>query len=89
MRKLISLLLVVAMFFGLAANLQAVKAETPSFSEAPKLAAKVASGELPKVEDRLPVAEDVFVETNSSSGEALEIGSYAAKITFPTTGVGN
>ena len=89
MRKLISLLLVVAMFFGLAANLQAVKAETPSFSEAPMLAAKVASGELPKVEDRLPVAEDVFVETNSSSGEALEIGSYAAKITFPTTGVGN
>ncbi len=31
------------------------------FNEAPMLAARVAAGELPKLEDRLPVAEDVLV----------------------------
>ncbi len=47
MRKIISLLLVAVIAFGFAANLQEAKAEAAAFSEAPMLAEKVASGELP------------------------------------------
>ena len=89
MKKTVAMLLVFAMVFGLVAFTSSARAATTEFTEAPMLAELVNKGELPKVEDRLPVAEDVFVETAASSGEALEVGTYAAKITFPTTGVGN
>ena len=60
MKKTVALLLVLAMVFGLVGVASAAATE---FKEAPMLAEKVANGELPKVEDRLPVAEDVFVAT--------------------------
>ncbi len=45
--------------------------------EAPELAAKVASGELPPLEERLPVAADVMVEP-----DVLSLGQYGGNITI-------
>jgi peptide/nickel transport system substrate-binding protein len=44
---------------------------TTGFSEAPMLASLVAAGQLPPVEERLPVADDVFVVTPTES-----VGKY-------------
>lgn len=38
------------------------------FSEAPMLADLVAAGTLPKVEDRLPAEDDVFVDQTDAAG---------------------
>lgn len=66
-----------------------VEVDVSAYKEAPMLAALVEKGELPKIDERIPNQENVFVDTNASSGEALTIGTYSAKITVPTTGVGN
>lgn len=87
MRKTISLILAVIMALGAFTGI--AFADEAQFHEAPELAALVAAGELPPVEERLPEADDVFVETNSSTGELLEIGTYGGVLTVPTTGVGN
>ncbi len=83
MKKTVALLLVLAMVFGLVG---VASAATTEFKEAPMLAEKVANGELPKVEDRLPVAEDVFVEMNTASDEALEIGTYGGVLNLGPAG---
>lgn len=54
--------------------------EAAGFSEAPMLADLVAAGSLPKVEDRLPVEGDVFVDTVDAGGNTLEIGTYGGVI---------
>lgn len=57
------------------------------YSEAPMLADLVAAGELPKVEDRIPDADNVFVETVDATGAPLEIGSYGGIINMgPASG---
>lgn len=50
------------------------------FSEAPILAEKVATGALPSIEERLPVASDVMVETMES------IGKYGEALNFTYNG---
>lgn len=55
-------------------------ADASGFAEAPMLADLVAAGTLPKVEDRLPVEGDVFVEKTDAAGNALEIGTYGGVI---------
>ncbi len=47
--------------------------------EAPMLAEQVAAGKLPALEERLPVAEDVMVET-----DILSLGTYGGSITATT-----
>lgn len=54
--------------------------EVSAFSEAPVLAAKVAAGTLPKVEDRLPAKDDVFVSTKDAAGTKLSIGTYGGNL---------
>lgn len=53
-----------------------VKVEEMTYSEAPALAEKVAKGELPPVEERIPNKDNIYVETHAKTGEALEIGTY-------------
>jgi peptide/nickel transport system substrate-binding protein len=48
-----------------------------SFNEAPALAAQVAAGELPPVEERLPAHDDILVVRPRD-----QIGSYGGEITF-------
>lgn len=50
------------------------------FSEAPMLADLVQAGSLPKVEDRLPAKDDVFVDQADAAGNPLEIGTYGGVI---------
>ncbi len=54
--------------------------EVTGYSEAPELAAQVQAGTLPAVEDRIPDADNVFVETVNAAGGALEIGTYGGVI---------
>lgn len=49
-----------------------------SQKEAPDLAEQVKAGELPAVEDRLPVAEDIMIE------EVEELGRYGGSVTITT-----
>ncbi len=56
------------------------------FSEAPELAAEVKAGTLPKVEDRLPKKDDVFVERVDATGNALSIGTYGGEINLGPAG---
>ncbi|MDI9483832.1 MAG: ABC transporter substrate-binding protein [Bacillota bacterium] len=58
-------------------------AETSRFKEAPSLKALVDSGELPPVEERLPVPEDVMVERKES------IGKYGGSFNFTFEGKGS
>ena len=55
-------------------------AEVTSFGEAPMLADLVQAGSLPAVEERLPVADDVYVERTDATGAPLEIGTYGGVI---------
>lgn len=50
-----------------------------SEKEAPQLAERVTSGELPPVADRLPKAEDIMIETDE-----MELGKYGGSITVTT-----
>ncbi len=57
-----------------------------TFSESPELAKEVEAGTLPKIEDRLPVESDVFVERVDATGSALEIGTYGGVINLGPAG---
>lgn len=72
MRRIISLLLALVMVLGLLPAF----AEGAAYTEAPELKALVEAGELPPVEERLPVASDIMVE------KAEEIGQYFDAITM-------
>ena len=54
-----------------------------AYKEAPELAELVASGALPSVEERLPVAEDIMVEVKDS------VGSYGEAFNFTHGGKGS
>lgn len=56
------------------------------FAEAPMLADQVAAGKLPAVEERIPDADNVFVETVDATGAPLEIGSYGGVINMGPAG---
>lgn len=60
--------------------------EAAGYSEAPMLADLVSAGSLPKVEDRLPVEGDIFVDTKDAGGNALEIGTYGGVINLAGAG---
>ena len=85
MKRILSLVLAAVMVLGLLSGVSF--AEVTEFHEAPELAEQVAAGTLPAVEDRLPVASDVFVETTAASGDELSIGTYTSLMTTATTGV--
>ena len=70
----------------IASSMEEVTVE--GFSEAPMLADQVASGKLPAVEDRIPNADNVFVETVDATGGALEIGTYGGVINLTQAGGG-
>lgn len=95
MKKLIVLLLALAMVLSLVAcggtqeepsttNAPEIPADTPvteppaaGYSEAPYI---TNLGTYGNVEDRLPVAEDIFVSQYDSTGAVLEIGTYGGTI---------
>ena len=60
-----------------------VEVEMAGFSEAPFL---TAAGTYGKVEDRLPVADDVMVESVDAAGNALEIGVYGGELKRSSSG---
>lgn len=51
-----------------------------AFAEAPMLADLVQAGSLPALEDRIPTADDVYVEQVDAGGNPLEIGTYGGVI---------
>jgi peptide/nickel transport system substrate-binding protein len=63
-----------------ASSKPAVSSGTAIQKEAPKLAARVAAGTLPSLEQRLPAAQDVMAETMPSTG------AYGDHLTFVFTG---
>jgi peptide/nickel transport system substrate-binding protein len=65
MKKLLSLVMAVMLLVGTMAGFTAL-AEDEIVKEAPMLAEKVAAGELPALEERLPSAADVYVEEEYS-----------------------
>ncbi len=74
MKKLTALLLALTLVLTSAA----FAAETSaSYSEAPSI---TEAGTYGKVEDRLPVAEDIFVSTQDATGGELAIGTYGGTI---------
>lgn len=62
--------------------------EVTGYQEAPMLAEKVASGELPAVADRIPGTNDVFIETVDATGKPIEIGNYGGVINLTGAGGG-
>lgn len=60
--------------------------EVKGYSEAPMLAEQVAAGTLPKVEDRIPDADNIFVDTVDVAGNLLEIGTYGGEISMSSGG---
>lgn len=60
--------------------------ETATYQEAPMLADLVTAGKLPKVEDRIPNPENVFVERTDATGAALEIGTYGGVLNLGPAG---
>ncbi len=60
--------------------------ETSTYSEAPMLAELVTAGKLPKVEDRIPNPENVFVERTDATGAPLEIGVYGGVLNLGPAG---
>lgn len=58
-------------------NTTAPEPTAPTYSEAPSI---TALGTYGKVEDRLPVEEDIFVSLYDATGAALEIGTYGGTI---------
>ncbi len=55
-------------------------AEEFAFAEAPMLADLVQAGSLPALEERIPTADDVYVEQVDAGGNPLEIGTYGGVI---------
>ena len=85
MKKLISMLLALAMVLSLTAvtfATEASAAEAPSagYSEAPSI---TELGTYGNVEDRLPVEEDIFVSQHDAVGAELEIGAYGGTAAAP------
>ncbi|MBQ3797281.1 MAG: hypothetical protein II842_13595 [Butyrivibrio sp.] len=70
----------------IASSMEEVKVE--GFSEAPMLADQVSTGKLPAIEERIPNADNVFVETVDATGGALEIGTYGGVINLTQAGGG-
>ncbi len=68
----------------IASQMEEVKVE--GYAEAPMLAEQVSSGKLPSVDERLPKADDVFVETVDATGAKLEIGTYGGVINMGPAG---
>ena len=68
----------------IASNMEEVKVD--GFAEAPMLADQVAAGTLPAVEERVPDANNVFVETVDATGAPLEIGTYGGVINLGPAG---
>ena len=68
----------------IASNTEEVTVE--GFAEAPMLADQVAAGTLPAVEERIPDADNVFVETVDATGASLEIGNYGGVINLGAAG---
>ncbi len=56
------------------------------YSEAPMLAEQVAAGKLPAVEERVPDADNVFVETEDATHMPLQIGTYGGVINLGPAG---
>ena len=72
MRKLLALLMALALTVGAMTGFALAE---DIAKEAPMLAEKVAAGELPALEERLPAAEDIFVETEyTPEGETPNYG---------------
>lgn len=71
---------------GTSPEVTAPPVEISGFGEAPMLADLVAAGTLPKVEDRLPVEDDVFVDQVDAAGNVLEIGTYGGVINLGPVG---
>ena len=69
-------------------NKEEVETAVETYHEAPMLAEKVAKGELPPVEERIPDHDNIFVETNATGGAALEIGNYGGIMSYATTSSG-
>ena len=65
-----------------------VEVNLGSYSEAPMLADQVSAGTLPAVEERIPDADNVFVETVDATGAHLEIGNYGGVINLAGAGGG-
>ena len=82
MKRLICAVLTCTILLGLACPLHAL-GEGTAYREAPMLAQRVASGELPPVEERMPIAQDVMVEP-----DVMEIGQYGGSITMQTNDSG-
>ena len=78
MKRTLAFILALAMVLCMA---PAFAEEKATYGEAPMLAEKVAAGELPPVEERLPVAEDVFVVDSLKNGDPIEIGTYGGTLT--------
>ena len=62
--------------------------EITGYKEAPELAELVAAGKLPKVEDRIPDLDNVFIETVDATGAKLSIGTYGGTINILNGGGG-
>ena len=79
MKKLTALLLALTMVLTAAAFVPtALAAEAPAaYSEAPAI---TALGTYGKVEERLPVAEDIFVSKLDATGGELAVGNYGGTI---------
>lgn len=57
-----------------------------AYKEAPALASLVQAGTLPKLEDRLPAEDDIYVEQVDATGKTLEIGTYGGVINLGAAG---
>ena len=92
LKKLVSLLLAGVMVVSLAACTPSTgtPSENPNsgtedpvvnaLPEAPMLTELVNAGKLPAVEDRMPVADDIYVATTDAAGNKLSIGTYGGNI---------
>ncbi len=103
MKKLLTLLLAVAMVLSMVAcgptstpnpttkptdatpdtNPPATNPPPEGYSEAPSI---TSAGTYGKVEDRLPVKDDIFVSQLDSNGDVLEIGTYGGTINMVGSG---
>jgi len=71
MRKILVCLVVLSLIFSVFVSFSSISFAQKKYNEAPMLAELVKSGKLPPVEQRLPVASDVYVVK-----PVEEIGQY-------------
>ena len=88
MRKILVCLVVLSLFFSVFVSFSSISFAQKKYNEAPMLAELVKSGKLPPVEQRLPVASDVYVVK-----PVEEIGQYGGTwrmvVTDPGMGLWN